>query len=56
MAVAGVVAGSLLILLDEPGAVHGAELGDQDGFGFLVEFGGACHGSETMSIVKGLAY
>ena len=50
MAVAGVVAGSFLILLDEPGVVHGAKLADEDGFGFLVEFGGVCHGSETKEI------
>ena len=50
MTVAGVVASSLLILLDKPGVVHGAKLADEDGFGFLVQFGGECHGSETMSI------
>jgi hypothetical protein len=53
MMVAGVVAGSPVILLDEPGVVHGTKLADQDGFGFLVQFGGECHGSETMSIASG---
>jgi hypothetical protein len=50
VAVAGVIADSLLILLDELGVVHGAKPADQDGFGFLVQFGGECHGSETMEI------
>lgn len=45
VAVAGVVAGSLLVLLDEPGVVHGSQLADEDGFGFLIEFGGEGHGS-----------
>lgn len=48
--VSGVVAGSLLIWLDEPGLVHGAKLANEDGFGFLIVFGGECHGSETMEI------
>jgi hypothetical protein len=50
VAVAGVVARSLFVLLDEPGVVHGTQLADEDGFGFLIEFGGEGHGSETMSM------
>jgi hypothetical protein len=37
-------------LLEKPGAVHWAKFADEDGFGFLIEFGGECHGSEMMSI------
>jgi uncharacterized protein YneR len=37
-------------LLDEAGVVHGAKLADEDGLRFLIEFGGECHGSETMSM------
>jgi hypothetical protein len=50
MAVAGVVPGSFFVLLDEPGVVHGTKLTDEDGFGFLIELGSECHGSETMSM------
>jgi len=50
VSVSGVVPFSLIVLLDEPGVVHGAKLADKDGFGFLIEFGGECHGSETMSM------
>lgn len=40
MTVSAVVPGSLFVLLDDPGVVHGAKLADEDGFGFLIEFGG----------------
>ncbi len=50
IAVAGIVPGSLFVLLDLPDGVHGTKLTDEDGFGFLIGFGGECHGSETMSM------
>ncbi len=50
VAVFGVVAESFLVLLEKPGVVHWAKLTDEDGFGFLIEFGSECHGSEIMSI------
>jgi hypothetical protein len=37
-------------LLEKPGVVHGTKLANEDGFGFLIEFGGECHGSEMMSM------
>jgi hypothetical protein len=46
----GVVPYFLFVLLDKPGVVHGAKLADEYGFGFLIELGGECHGSETMSM------
>lgn len=49
--VSGVVPCSLFLLLDEPGVVHGAKLADEDGFGFLIELGTECHGSETRDLV-----
>ena len=50
MTVIGIVAETFLILLEEPGIVHRAKLTEEDGFGFLIQFGGECHGSEVMSI------
>ncbi len=48
--VSGVVAESFFVLLEKPGVVHGTKLANEDGFGFLIEFGGECHGSEMMSM------
>lgn len=45
-----VVADSLLVLLEKPRAVHGTKLANEDGSGFLIEFGGEFHGSEMMSM------
>jgi predicted transposase YbfD/YdcC len=50
VAVLGVVAESFFILLEKPGVVHVGKLADEDGFGFLIEFGGECHSSGMMSI------
>lgn len=50
MSVVGVVAESLFVLPEEPGEIHGAKLAEEDRFGFLIEFGCECHGSEMMSI------
>ena len=50
MTVAGVVAGSLSVLLEEAGVVHRTQLADENGFSLLVEFGVGGHGSETRSM------
>ena len=48
--ITGIVALPFFVLLDEAGVVHGTQLANEDGFGFLIEFGGECHGSDTMSM------
>ena len=50
MTIRGVVADSLLVLLEKPRAVHGTKLANEDGSGFLIEFGGEFHGNEMMSM------
>jgi hypothetical protein len=50
LTVAGVVAGSLSVLLEEAGVVLRTQLADENGFGLLVEFGVEGHGSETRSM------
>ena len=48
LAVLSVVSDAFLVLLEEPGVVHRAELTEEDGFGFLVEFGGERHGESSI--------